>query len=480
MKRGGGVAVSAGLVLAGLACGPRSTPAVREIPRGDGVWFTQGLSGGGSDPDALLLGAPFSRVFLPVRHLRPGAGGWAVEEMAPPRQPIRRLPVVLVVDADAGWEVALQAGPPEALLGVLRRAVSGALVERGLYGNVEGINLDLPFSAASVSEYGALLAKIRETLPKELYLTATLRWSPAEKEGDGLGAVLSSVDGLTAFVFGEQQRADPIATDALGEPWWAGYAPGARGIWRDASGAVRGIVGEGVLRALLDDPRVALGHDLSQDLSGLLLRLSGPVHAGGVEFPGGDHIAFRQPAFSEFLYRLGADSGGRRFAKGRVIALDGSVESERIFALGTVADVLLGRALLPDVRVAIEAQKSAIVVSLENGSFHATEISRTANWVDVDVPTGGIRDVEIGGFDRYEVFDPGGRPVSLGRATRVRFYETLIAPLERLESARILLRRRPPDGCCRFRHRALAASGTELAVDWAVPTPVTRDAAPRR
>jgi len=239
-------------------------------------------------------------------------------------------------------------------------------------------------------------------------------------------------------------------------------------------------VGEAALRGLLDNSRVALGHDLSEDLSGLLLRLSGPVRAGGVAFSGGDQIAFRQPAFSEFLYRLGADSAGRRFARGRVVALDGSLESERILALGTIADVLLGRALLPDVRVALEAQKSGIVVLLENGSSHATEISRTANWVDVEVLSRGIRDVEIGGFDRYEVFDPGGRPVSLGRATRVRFYETLLAPLERLEPARILLRQRPPEGCCRFRHRALAASGRELAGDWAVPPPLTRDAVPRR
>jgi hypothetical protein len=79
--------------------------------------------------------------------------------------------------------------------------------------------------------------------------------------------------------------------------------------------------------------------------------------------------------------------------------------------------------------------------------------------------------VQPGGFDRYEVFDAEGRPVTPGRATRVRFFETLVAPRERVEPAAILLRGRPASGCCRFREHVLAASGTELAGDWVAPPP---------
>jgi hypothetical protein len=74
--------------------------------------------------------------------------------------------------------------------------------------------------------------------------------------------------------------------------------------------------------------------------------------------------------------------------------------------------------------------------------------------------------VRPGGFDRYEVFGSNGRPVSLGRAARLRFYETLIGPSERIEPAAILVPRGAPPGCCRFRLHLLAATGTEFATDW--------------
>ncbi|HEY7575906.1 MAG TPA: hypothetical protein VIB08_12115, partial [Thermoanaerobaculia bacterium] len=111
---------------------------------------------------------------------------------------------------------------------------------------------------------------------------------------------------------------------------------------------------------------------------------------------------------------------------------------------------------------------------------HASVVSRTANWVEVDLPGGQIRDIVPGGFDRYEVFDAEGRAVTPGRATRVRFFETLVAPREKIEGAAILLRGRPPAGCCRFRQHVLSASGTEVAGDWTSPPPEpTPTAGPR-
>jgi hypothetical protein len=43
----------------------------------------------------------------------------------------------------------------------------------------------------------------------------------------------------------------------------------------------------------------------------------------------------------------------------------------------------------------------------------------------VDIERPGVRDIRPGGFDRYEVYADNGKPVSLGRARRVRFFETL-------------------------------------------------------
>ena len=155
--------------------------------------------------------------------------------------------------------------------------------------------------------------------------------------------------------------------------------------------------------------------------------------------------------------------------RGRLIVLDGTSESERVLTLTGLSDILLGRPLLPDLRIAVTTDASGLRIAAENRSSHASVVSRTVNWVDVDVPSGHIRDVQLGGFDRYEVFDAEGRPVTPGRATRVRFHEILVGPQEKIEEAAILLYGRPAAGCCRYRQHTLSASGTEVVGDWSEP-----------
>jgi hypothetical protein len=110
-------------------------------------------------------------------------------------------------------------------------------------------------------------------------------------------------------------------------------------------------------------------------------------------------------------------------------------------------------------------------VELANRSHQATVVSRVANWIEVDVAPARPAEVQLGGFDRYEVYDSSGRPVSPGRATRVRLFETLIAPMETVTPARIVVRGSLPAGCCRFRLHASAASGPEVATEWSTPPP---------
>ena len=81
------------------------------------------------------------------------------------------------------------------------------------------------------------------------------------------------------------------------------------------------------------------------------------------------------------------------------------------------------------------------------------------------LPFAGIRDVQPGGFDRFEVYGPDRQPITLGLATTVRFYETLIQPHEQIAAARILLTSAPPKGCCPVRFHFLAASGQEKLSD---------------
>jgi hypothetical protein len=466
----------AGLVLLlAAACAREKTENRRALPAGDAVWFSGGLGSGEAEAEveAVLARGAFAHVLLPAVRLRPEAVGAPVALPAPGR-PLASRPVLLVVESAGGLENALSSGAADGLATSIGDALQPILRDRSAWGNVEGVHLDLPFSPATSEGFGALVAKLRERIPADLFLTCSLAFAPAEKGRDELVRQLSASDGLVAFVFEDGARADPIATDALGKPWWAGYRPSARGQWRDGSGASKGTLAEESLSALTDDNRASLEHDLAlaqEGVSGFVFRLTTPIQAGGKAFAPGDRVDFAQPAVSELLYRFGSDLAGRRSVRGRVIVLDGTSDSERIFTLSALSDALLGRPLLPELTVSVETDGQGIRVTAENRSSHASVISRTANWVEVDVPSGQIRDVQLGGFDRYEVYDPQGRPVTPGRATRVRFFETLLAPRERIEGAAILLWGRPPAGCCRFRQHALAASGTELAGEWTAPPP---------
>jgi hypothetical protein len=118
----------------------------------------------------------------------------------------------------------------------------------------------------------------------------------------------------------------------------------------------------------------------------------------------------------------------------------------------------------------VEADVSRSVrVGAENSSPHASVVSRVENWVEVDLSPARVSDVELGGFDRWEAYDERGRSVSPGRATRVRLFETLVAPFERLEPARLRVRGKLPTRCCATRTRLASASGGEGATEWEPP-----------
>ncbi len=49
----------------------------------------------------------------------------------------------------------------------------------------------------------------------------------SEDERKALEPLVSAADGIVAFVFGAEGRADPLAIDALRRPWWAVYSAAA-------------------------------------------------------------------------------------------------------------------------------------------------------------------------------------------------------------------------------------------------------------
>ena len=481
MRRGRARTAALALALAAAACARHESAAARRLPPGDGVYLAGGPGADPAETERLLAKGAFGHVFLPAIDLS-AADEWKAEERPAPARPVPNLPAVLVAAAGEGFDAALTAPGADALAARIGDALSRVLARRASFGSVEGVALDLPFSEAKAEAFGALAERLRSRLPHELFLLASLRFTPAEKSQADFSKWLSAADGYLVAVFGDTAAADPAAADRLGKPWWALYAPSARGDGADASGAPRRL-NEGALAALTDDARVSLTHDLElseSDTASFVFHIGAPIEVGGARFGPGDAISFHQPALSELLYRLGSDLTGKKLVRGRVVRLDGASDAERVLTLEALTDVLQGRPLLPDLRIAVAREGSSLRISAANATTHASIVSRTANWVDVDVPSGHIRDVTLGGFDRYEVFDAEGRAVTPGRATRVRFFETLVGPRERLDDAAIVVAGRIPGDCCRFRQHLLAASGPELTGDWVAPPPEpTPTAAPR-
>jgi hypothetical protein len=462
------------LVLSGWACSRAKAPAPALVahPGGNGLWFAEGIPAR-EDPAALeeeLSRAGFAWVILPGAGIERAGGGWVVVKRDPPGRPLSHLPVCLVVEG--GEEVAAALASPDAgvrrdLENAVALAVQTALAQQSRFGPVAGIHLDLPFTAAAASHYGDLLRSLRPRLPPKAFLSASLKFDPPPGDRKNLESVASAADGLVAMVFGEEGHASPASTDLLGRSWWVGYSPNAEGRWSGAGGG--GSLPESFLARLSDDPAFEFRHDMDVEEGeglGYVFRARQAVTRDGRKFSAGDQIVFRQPSVADMIRRFGSELAGWRFARGRVIRMAGKSESERIFTLAALNEILVGNSLSPDLRVSIERGAGSVAVSAQNLSPLPSILSQTTNWVEVDLERPGVRDVRPGGFDRYEVFAAGERRTSLGRAQRVRFYETLVGPYKKIEPAVIVTLRPPPDGCCRFRIHLIAAAGPEVAADW--------------
>jgi hypothetical protein len=118
------------------------------------------------------------------------------------------------------------------------------------------------------------------------------------------------------------------------------------------------------------------------------------------------------------IHLFAGDREGWRFSRGRVVRLAGRSESDRIFTLAALTEISVGRSLSPNLKVSVEGGPGSVSVAAENLSPVASILSRTTNWIEVDLGRPGVRDIRPGGFDRYEVYADNGKPVSLGRAQR--------------------------------------------------------------
>jgi hypothetical protein len=456
--------------------GAAAAPGAAAPPKGDAIWLTDSAATGEAGLDERLQRLGAAALFLPAGTLDFEGGRWSLAP-APPHAP-SKTPVVLVVSAGPAPGPALESAGNFADGDAANAIASGlapALAAPGAYGRVVGVHLDLPFRAAGAKHGSALLGAVRRALAGKGFVSATLARTPAnEEETKAIRPLAAAADALLGFVFGRGAAADPAALDALGRPWWAGYAPAVSGERQGPDGEAVGPVSEKWLDALSGNSKIDFENDLSlADAStvGFHLTARAPVRLEGLELAAGDRVAWKAPAVSELIYQLGSAVTARHRALGRVLVFGGASEADRVFPIAALEDVLLGRPLAPAFEVSAQGSGRAVLVEAVNRSPHASSVSRVANWVEVNVAPAHPADVQVGGFERYEVYDASGRPVTPGRGTRVRLYETLIAPHESITAARILVRGTLPSPCCAHRQHVVAAAGQEQTGDWIAPTP---------
>lgn len=475
---------------AAAACSRRGRgPGAEEALRGNAVWFAEGIGEGDAAVEETLLSFRCAAAFVPARRLTGGPTGWAGSDLPAPASPFRQVPVVLVIEAPADPLAGVTEEQQETLGAFLAREVASALARGADFGPVRGVHLDVPFSPATVEPLAAALREARSLLANELSrkgdagtpsarglsLTLSLRGRPPsdEKEKDALRALTSRTDGIVAFVFGGDNAADPAFTDSLGKPWWSGYDSRTTGTVRKSSGERFAKTPESMLDKLTEDPRSELRHELPWNVdkgAEFSLQASGPIRLGSLALSAGESVVFSQPSLADLVRRIRTVPAGR-FARGRVVVFGETSDTGRIFPVAALADVLAGRPAAPALRAWVEEGDGSrlLRVGAENASPHASAVSRVESWIEIDLAPARVGDVEPGGFDRWEAYDEKGRPVSPGRASRLRLYETFVAPFERFEPARVRVRGNIPSPCCPVRVRVAPASGGEAQTDWAQP-----------
>jgi hypothetical protein len=470
-------------IAAVLAAGCRkpaadSAAGSTRAPKSDAVWLADSAAAGepGLEDSLKRIGA--AALFLPAGEVEFESGRWAVREDPPPPHRLERTPIVLVLRAGPELSGAFQSADgsdPAVMARAIGTSLTPSMGSGGPFGRVIGVHLDFPFSAAGASRYADFVNAFRAALPPGTFVSIALHALPStESLRKKLQPPLEAADAVVAFAFRDGERSDPATIDSLRRPWWAAFGTGGHGIRSAADGRTVGPVAEKFLDPLTGSARVDLENDLSDDdatVSAFHMVVRDPVRLEGLSLDRGDRIAFRVPSQTELLYQLGSVQAGKRFALGRVILFEGTSDSERIFPIAAFEDVLLGRTLSPELEVITQPVERAFTVEAINRSAHSSIVSRLSNWIEVDLAPARPADVQLGGFDRYEVYDAKGRPVSPGRATRVRLFETLIAPREAVTPARIVVRGALPKGCCRHRVHLIAAAGPEVATDWSSPPP---------
>ena len=264
-----------------------------------------------------------------------------------------------------------------------------------------------------------LVSALRTSVPAA-FVSISVRALPnSDDERKQVAPLFAAADALVAFVFGPGPRVDPVvdgrpAAALVGRLRHAGERDAARSQRRGA----RQRSGVGSRRALRQPAGRARERPFRQrrELHGLHAhgagtgqgrradararrpdRLSDPVRQRDAVSARLEHggQALRPRARHPLRGRRGSGTRRSRWRPSRTSCSGGRSRRCSRAACGR-------RAATPS------------PWSSSNRSHHASVVSRVANWIEVDLAPARPADVQLGGFDRYEVYDAAGRPVTPG------------------------------------------------------------------
>lgn len=350
---------------------------------------------------------------------------------------------------------------PDAFTGAFRAALDTDLDRAARDGAiVAGVQFDIDAPTRLLPHYRELLAAARAAMPEGLALSIT--GLPTWMESPELAPVLAVVDFWAPQFYGVAipERVDvaaAIATparvgrdvaraEALGRPYFAGLASYGYAIHYARDGRLLGVRGDldpaavaRVVNLESADER-AYGDDPSGEWR-RLYRASARCSIDGLAIESGEWLVVDLPS-----------AGWLRSCVRAVRAHAGAnLRGICVFRLPTEDDrtaltIDEVRAALEDhageLAPAVTARRDgdAVVVDVTNAGTRGPRPGPGALVVDVPVPAGGVRLVELGGFASADLLAPDGagafRPCSARRAGLVRLVATSWRPGEAL-SARI-------------------------------------------
>jgi hypothetical protein len=488
-----GALLAAGLAaLLALACDPAGRGLSK--PRGSVLWITPDAGPVETADLETLEPLGVGEVFQQVGELTWQGAEPVVTPAWTEAAALRHTAVTLVLAGEAPPPEADAEAAAEALAGELRRLELEAQ-GRGLA--PVGLHLDLGLGTAGAEPLAGLLAELGGRVEPPMLLSATL--GTEALSDPAAERVAAAADFLVVFLYGQRSwtSEDPQAwetaavekglerLEALGADYLLGAATLGWAIRRDRRGAFAAATTDASLRRLLDAPgmETALGLSLEAgERQVYTFRARAPTRVLGWRLGEAEEVRVVAPTSGHLRRLLGRLAGLELPHRlGQAWFRPPRPEEGLSLSLTNLAGALAPRQPVPGIEARVEpaerrGRAPAVRVTVTNPGGEPTEIARVeTNYVELTARRGSFRQVDAGGFERYDLLDSATGERSLSRPGTLRLYTSYLAPGESLTSGRITLAGARGEADVAVGGKFLFPDGTTVEV---APTPAGAEPTP--